>query len=780
MPVPFVSPPPPRDDSEPTTSTAEALSDPGMEKKIPLRFINLKSCTPGPGCPDNADYDDILLAVDRANDVYKAAGIQFWVKSVERYRTPNLANMSSVACFGNRDLLFRWDVVRNELQAMFPMLPYMAWNAHHEKVGAWWLASVNTVYGMQDELVVWLPEALNRGASCTGANISQSPFSARSIEMGGVGDDFKLAHELGHAFGLAHPWEAQWANAERIDPATGAPSVASDYWDLVYYRGASGNVYFNSKLEAQAHEANLELIDKGDGKCTDSSGVVTCIIKRTGTCWHDAMCGTGEVCVLPAFGIGTCAEVRSTGDAAMKGLGFIFSGWIPGPNIMSYHDHFRPNALSDSQVMRIRKHLRWSVQLDSVGTAQIGKGTVSTRLPLLGNWNLREPAQKLDFDGDGWRDVGIWTPPTSMGTNGTFTVLLSSNGFSKVAGEYMNVQLGQLGDVPVVADYDGDGQTDLAVYQPGGGQNRNDPTDEQGYWRWCATSNIAENTTCPTLILTAFGNREDVPLPGLLFSGATPHVAIYRPDEGKWEWRPVSGGTPTTKYLGNRFSVPLPGHYDGDFLTDIAVYETTTGTFRLRRSQQSWNVETARAFGSIYVPADSGSPADRAAAMPLAGVYRPQTICNPGCATYPRSAFCLWDPSDGTWTTMWDPVNSSAKHSCTWGSGPIDMPITGIDRNDDGYTDMLVYRGKTFDGPGYFWFKNATPSTCTGSEQTIDHQSTNRVRQRVFGVADMTGDGQGEIMVVQPDTMTIQWLTSDDGYQTVITRTIGNERSIVL
>jgi predicted nucleic-acid-binding Zn-ribbon protein len=44
----------------------------------------------------------------------------------------------------------------------------------------------------------------------------------------------------------------------------------------------------------------------------------------------------------------------------------------------------------------------------------------------------------------------------------------------------------------------------------------------------------------------------------------------------------------------------------------------------------------------------------------------------------------------------------------------------------------------------------------------------------------MTGDGKSEIMLVHPDTMTIQWMTSESGYTTVYSRTIGSQRSIVL
>ncbi|MCE7891027.1 MAG: hypothetical protein DYH12_15245 [Sorangiineae bacterium PRO1] len=50
----------------------------------------------------------------------------------------------------------------------------------------------------------------------------------------------------------------------------------------------------------------------------------------------------------------------------------------------------------------------------------------------------------------------------------------------------------------------------------------------------------------------------------------------------------------------------------------------------------------------------------------------------------------------------------------------------------------------------------------------------------VVGVADMTGDGKSEILVVEPDSMTINWITSESGYTSFQTRTIGTQRAVIL
>lgn len=66
-----------------------------------------------------------------------------------------------------------------------------------------------------------------------------------------------------------------------------------------------------------------------------------------------------------------------------------------------------------------------------------------------------------DYDGDGTTDLGIFRP-----SNGTWYLLVKD--YAGVTRAVV-VQWGLMGDVPLPGDYDGDGNIDLAVFRPSNG-----------------------------------------------------------------------------------------------------------------------------------------------------------------------------------------------------------------------------------------------------------------------------------------------------------------------
>src|SRR5262249_2721321 len=67
---------------------------------------------------------------------------------------------------------------------------------------------------------------------------------------------------------------------------------------------------------------------------------------------------------------------------------------------------------------------------------------------------------KNDFDGDGRTDIAIYNP-----NNGQVKVLTSTTGFAKARYYETNI----INGIPISGDYDGDGKADVAVYNPSTG-----------------------------------------------------------------------------------------------------------------------------------------------------------------------------------------------------------------------------------------------------------------------------------------------------------------------
>jgi hypothetical protein len=789
-----------------------------------MRFINMLNCAPGPTCPDHASYENILKAVEAANEVFQAVGVQFALKKVDRYNMPNFYDLRQTpvpagcgpsplpkcdkGCQGGGAGDEKaWQVVRADLQQVFT-IPSGAWADAHEKTTKEWIRAVDTIYSPDDELTVFVPKY-----SC--GVYSWYPDTGKGLTINGatMGQSYKVVHEMGHYFGMPHPWD----NNSKIDPWSGVAHVRSDEYDLVFKPGtspANPHVYFGSKAEAQVYESSLRRIyrrGQGDGvnNCTrdGATQVVTCDIADYGNC------------TPPCY-----TEQRSTGAYAMKGLAQTV-GTGKAANVMAYFANFSvdPYMFSDSQIELIRRYLRYDKQIPQATANEMQQSTVmSGRRPRLGSWNLREIGlEKIDFDGDGLRDIGVWIAPTTMGVKGRFKVWLSSQNFSESPGSYIDVAFGELGDIPVVADFgcivgtpgcsngmQPDGRTDIAVYQPGGGYDRNTPTDARAWWRWCRTPTPPASLTdamcdCPSCgegftncgdgcrrVATQWGLREDVPLPGLNFLYDTTEVAIFRPNSnGLWAWRQADSSSSSGPYknLGGRGSVLLPGRYDGDTLTDIAVYEPMLARFNLLRSDQNWSINIPRQFDSKFIPQATGTVTDRSGAIPLSGMYRSWEVCEPwphNCSYPPRRVFSLWFPADGTWNTLWDTLNDAwppSYESCQWGIGRLDVPITGLDRNGDGWSDMAVFRSNQYAG-SWVHIRNTTPTAngCAGQIQSFpfDDQFFGRIRTRVFAVADMTGDSKPELVRLSPDYGWIEWRTSESDWATPYYVWVGNQRAV--
>ncbi len=204
-----------------------------------------------------------------------------------------------------------------------------------------------------------------------------------------------------------------------------------------------------------------------------------------------------------------------------------------------------------------------------------------------------------DYDGDGKIDYAVWRPST-----GEWFIIPSSNPGSPIVQQW-----GANGDIPVPGDYDGDGKTDYAVWRP-----------STGNWLIIPSSNPGSP------IIQQWGTTGDIPVPGDYDGDGKNDYAVWRPSTGMWYVIPSSNpGSFIARQWGITGDTPVAADYDGDGKIDYAVWRASTGMWYIVPSSnpgspigQQWGLN-----GDIPVPGDYDGD---------------------GIADY-----AVWRPSSGTW-----------------------------------------------------------------------------------------------------------------------------------
>ena len=136
------------------------------------------------------------------------------------------------------------------------------------------------------------------------------------------------------------------------------------------------------------------------------------------------------------------------------------------------------------------------------------------------------------------------------------------------------VGFGVTGDKPVVGDFDGDGQSEIALFRP-----------SNNIWYILKTGF--------GFFVQTWGEAGDIPVPADYDGDGKTDVAVFRPSTGQWFRIRTTAGFDTVVW-GQPGDKPVPADYDGDGKSDAATFRPVNANWYIRGSAAGQSIQ---AFG---------------------------------------------------------------------------------------------------------------------------------------------------------------------------------------
>ncbi len=194
-----------------------------------------------------------------------------------------------------------------------------------------------------------------------------------------------------------------------------------------------------------------------------------------------------------------------------------------------------------------------------------------------------------DFDGDGSTDLCLYD--TSGIAPGSWHFMQTTDG-------YLPVDFGYAGCLPVSGDFDGDDEADYAVYDPEGHYGQ-----PEGFWYFVQSADGFKTNR--------FGYAGTVPVVGDFDGDGADDIGVYDADgfpgwakPGSWYFMQSTDGfrTETFGYAG---TVPFVGDFDGDGKADFGCYDAAgnygapAGSWYFMQSIDGFRTETFGYAGTV-------------------------------------------------------------------------------------------------------------------------------------------------------------------------------------
>lgn len=152
-----------------------------------------------------------------------------------------------------------------------------------------------------------------------------------------------------------------------------------------------------------------------------------------------------------------------------------------------------------------------------------------------------------DYNGNGKDEIAVYR-------NGLWYIV------DDATGGVSTIAWGMEGDVPVPADYDGDGKDDIAVFRP-----------SEGNWYILNSSYLDGNNDVYAWV-SQWGLEGDIPLRADWDGDGKIDLAVWRPSTGTWYIKNSRDSTIRIKQWGLPSDTPIVGDYDGDGTIDYTVF----------------------------------------------------------------------------------------------------------------------------------------------------------------------------------------------------------------